>query len=323
MNNQNQQATHNEPVKTTHSNHSAFNISLESDQVEFKQLIPVEEAAASRMSMFGKNIQDLPQPPALWGAFQRAVKEEVSSKKLGEIIQDDPVLSASILRIANAPGLGVRTALYDVSRAISHLGLTLVRTIVSRHSFSASIATSDKVYDIQKLWKHSMAVSAFAEIISEHIPDCDKDEATALGLFHDIGKMSLNLFTQFMQPAKLDSDEGHLKFEHERFSCTHIDLGILLAKHWQLPENIVRGIQYHHHPAFSAAETIPEDIRPEVFAVYLADLLAIRLGFDTGDTGIVTPHESFASLLPNTTLTELMNLEKVQHEIKRIESIEF
>lgn len=288
----------------------------------FQALTP-SHGTASRLAMYEKSIQSLPQPPALWQTFQQACDRGASSQKLGDIIKDDPVLAAAILRIANAPGLGVRVAITDISRAIAHLGTSLVRSIVSRHSFSSTLNTSGKVYDLHKLWKHGMAVSALAEIVAEYIPSCNPDTASTLGLFHDIGKMSLNLFTQYQQPATLDMESGHLVFEYKRFACTHIDLGILLAKHWQLPESITQGITYHHHPAYAESSDIPESIRAEVFAVYLADILAIHLGFDTGDTAISTPHQSFEKMLPNTTLADISSLPSVQQEIERIEQVEF
>ncbi len=302
--------------------HSHFFLPQTERNTQFHQLKPAF-GTASRLTMYEKSIKSLPQPPALWQAFQKACDKDASSKQLGNIIKDDPVLSAAILRIANAPGLGVRITITDVGRAIAHLGTSMVRTIVSRHSFSGAFAASGKVYNVTKLWKHGMAVSAFAEIIAEEIPHCNPDLANTLGLFHDIGKMSLNLFTQYQQPATLDVEEGHLVFEHKRFACTHIDLGVLLAKHWELPEAIVQGVTYHHHPAYAEPENIPESIRAEVFAVYLADMMAIQLGFDTGETGIALPHPSFAALLPNTTLQALLDKPRVQNEVKRIEQVEF
>jgi len=304
------------------ADHQALEIILHENE-EVYTLQAAEAGSASRMTIYQSAIRNLPLPPALWSAFQRACNKEASSQQLAKIIKDDPVLSAAILRIANAPGLGVRIEIVDVGRAISHLGTSLVRTIVSRHSFSAGLAKSGKVYDIQKLWKHGMAVSALAEIIAYFIPNCHAEQASTLGLFHDIGKMSLNLFPEFIQPAKLETSKGHLMYEYERFSCTHIDLGVLLAKHWELPEKIIQGINYHHHPAYAEADVIPDDIRAEVFAVYLADLLAIHMGFDTGDSGMVFPHASFASMLQGATLMEIMHSQKVINEMKRIENIEF
>lgn len=301
---------------------SPFDMELHEGEELYRLKLP-EEATQSRMAIYLDAIRKLPLPPALWDSFQRACNKDASSQKLGNIIKDDPVLSAAILRIANAPGLGVRVEITDVARAVSHLGISLVRTIVSRHSFSLNHVQSGKVYNTHKLWKHGMAVSALAEIIADFIPGCHAEEASTLGLFHDIGKMSLNLFPEFVQPATLEVHKGHLMYEHEGFSCTHVDLGMLLARHWELPEKIIEGIAYHHYPAYAEADTIPQEVRAEVFAVYLADLLAIHMGFDTGYSGIVLPHESFSSMLKGTTLMEIMRSKKVSDEMKRIENIEF
>jgi len=319
------QRNQSESISTEQSMGSAgspFDIVLH-DNEEVYNLQSPDDASASRMAIYQNSIRDLPVPPALWHAFQKACDQEASSQKLGNIIQDDPVLSASILRVANAPGLGVRIEITNVGRAISHLGMSLVRTIVSRHSFSSGFSQSGKVYATSKLWKHGMAVAVLAKIIADFIEGCDAEQASTLGLFHDIGKMGLNLFPEFMQPATLDVDKGHLGYEYERFSCTHIDLGVLLAKHWELPEKIIQGIAYHHHPAYAHADSIPSDIRGEVFAVYLADLLAIHMGFDTGDSGLVLPHDSFSSMLQGTSLMQIMESKKVSDELKRIESVVF
>jgi len=292
------------------------------DELSYHLQVP-EQASDSRLTMYAKAIQTLPQPPALWHAFQRACNQEASSTQLANIIKDDPVLSAAILRVANAPGLGVRTVITDIARAVSHLGILLVRTIVSRHSFSGHLSHAKDVYDIHQLWKHGMAVAAFAEIVADEIPDCSRADASILGLFHDIGKMSMNLIAQYRQPAKLDISKGHLIYEYESFACTHIDLGVLLAKHWELPEKIIQGMIYHHHPAHSDTNAIPESIRAEVLAVYIADLMAIHLGFAAGDSGVCMPHPSFSNLLSTEKFLDMMQSEKVAHEIKRIESVVF
>ncbi|MDX8398308.1 MAG: HDOD domain-containing protein [Mariprofundaceae bacterium] len=301
---------------------ASFDIKLNENELLY-QLKQPEDASKSRLTVYKKTIQTLPVPPALWHAFKKACDQDASNQKLGMIIKDDPVLSASILRIANSPGLGVRVEISDVGRAVMQLGSSMVRSIVSRYSFAAGSAQAGSIYDMKQLWKHGMAVSALAEIVADYIPNCDANEASTLGLFHDIGKMSLNLFPEYMLPAQLEAEQGHLVYEFKRFSCTHVDLGLLLAEHWELPDKVIQGIAYHHHPAFSEAEVIPEEIRAEVFAVYLADIMAIHLGFGTGDSGMVLPHESFNLMLKDTTLAELISHPKVISELSRIEKVEF
>jgi len=302
--------------------HAQFEMNMDACTVAYEQLLPVE-SSQGRKTVYQQSISSLPLPSALWDTFQRACRDEASSQQLGNIIKDDPVLSASILRAANTAGIIMRTPVNDVGRAIARLGHSMVRSVVARHAFSSSGTASGKEYDLQMLWKHGMAVSALAEVVARHIPDCDADEAGTLGLFHDVGRMGFNLITEYMQPATLDTGKGHLVYEATRFGCTHIEMGELLAQHWQLPEKIIQGIHYHHHPAYAEASAIPADIRAEVLAVYLADLLAIRAGCDGGNPGMILPHASFAAMLPKISLADLANDKRIQAELALIKTVEF
>jgi len=303
--------------------HTQFEIDLSRhDAIAYHQLLPAH-GSTGRLAVYRHNISSLPLPSALWDAFQRACRADASSQQLGEIIKDDAVLSASILRAANTAGIIMRAPVNDVGRAIARLGHSMVRSVVARHSFSSASSHAAKEYDLPMLWRHGMAVSALAEVVARHIPDCNAEEAGTLGLFHDVGRMGFNLITEFMQPAELDAAKGHLIYENERFACTHIEMGEILAQHWQLPEKIIRGIHYHHHPAYADISAIPADIRAEVLAVYLADLLAIRAGCGGGNPGMILPHTSFATMLPNTTLAEIANDKRVVAELTLIQTVEF
>ncbi|WP_161595158.1 HDOD domain-containing protein [Mariprofundus erugo] len=299
-----------------------FMLPLDDSCTLYSQLLPMA-GSPTRLALYQNSIHSLSLPSALWDAFQRACNRGASNQQLADIIKSDPVLAATLLRSVNSAGFGLRTPINDVGRAISHLGHSLTRSVVARHSFSSNIASKGKEYHARTLWKHGMAVSALAEIVARYIPGCDGDEAATLGLFHDVGRISFDLFTQFMQSATLDPEKGHLAYECARFGCTHIDLGVLLATHWELPEKIVQGIIYHHHPGHSSADTVPEEVRAEVLAVYLADLLAIRLGFAGGNPGLMFPHASFAGMLSKATLGEIMNDKRVSAELTRVAAIEF
>lgn len=297
-----------------------FDIELSEGCMRYAQILPVQ-SSSGRLTSYQNSIRSLPLPPAMWNAFQRAVSEEASNQQLAEIIKEDPVLAAAILRSVNSAGFGLRMPINDIARAISHLGHTLVRSIVARHAFSSKVTTG-RAYDIPMLWRHGMAVSSIAEIVADHIHGCDRSEAGTLGLFHDIGRIAFNLFSEFMVPTELDLQQGHLVYEQQRFGCTHIELGLLLARQWQLPEKIVQGISWHHHPAHSEAETIPNELRPQVLAVYLADLLAIHFGLGGGDPGVIAPHPSFAPMM-KTTLQQIADDSRIQTELTRIRGIEF
>jgi len=303
-------------------NEAGLNESNSVDWTGFTQhVLQPAEGSSARLTLYERSISALPLPPVLWSAFQRACQEGASNHQLGDIIKGDPVLSAAILRTANTAGL-VLVEINDIAHAISRLGHSMVRSVVARHAF-ASPCSNHSVYDPKLLWRHGMAVSALAEVVAAYIPACNADEASTLGLFHDVGRMGFNLITEFKQPAELDAAQGHLVYEYDQFACTHIDLGMLLADHWQLPEKIKQGIVYHHHPAYAEADAVPTEVRAEVLAVYIADMIAVQAGCAAGDSAVVLPHASFTALFPDSSLQEICNAKKVRRELAMIQAMEF
>jgi putative nucleotidyltransferase with HDIG domain len=312
-----------ETVQLPEKEHQPFNIDLSTRSgVEASQQLPTL-SDMQRIKTYQQAADKLPMPPVLWDEFQRASNRGASNQKIADIIKSDPTLAALILKIANSPGFGLRTEITDVGRGISHLGHSLVKGVVAKHCFAFNFSQKNKTYNVEQLWKHSIAVSALTEIVGRHIPRCNVDLAGTIGLFHDIGRMGFNAFAKDVQPAMFDPDVGYLTYEAVRFGCTHLEMGEIFARHWQLPEKIQLGIKYHHHPEFAEASAVPELIRAEVLAVSLADTLAKHLEFAGGNNGKTLPHESYAALLPKTTLYNIMHEQAVSKELWRVNTIEF
>ncbi|MES0370683.1 MAG: HDOD domain-containing protein [Mariprofundaceae bacterium] len=300
-----------------------FNINLsKKDGVESVQIIPTS-SDLNRIKLYHEGIDKIPMPPLLWDEFNTAVTKNASNNKISAIIKSDSVLSAEILKIVNSAAYGLQKPINDIGRAISHLGHTFVRSIVTKHCFSSVFPPKGKLYDLPTLWKHGMAVSALAEIVGKHVKNCDPAEAGSIGLFHDVGRMAFNLFPDLIRTAYLDyEDKGYLQFESERFGCSHVELGEVMATHWKLPEKIKQGIKFHHHPGSEGIEAVPESVRPEVLAVFLGDLLAIHLSFPGGNNGKLLPHESYQHMLKKP-LNDIMHEQAVSKELWRVNCIEF
>jgi len=291
---------------------------LECGDLPMERVRPVE-ASQSRLTLYAESIRNLPLPSVVWDEFQRACRDGASSRQLAEIIKTDPVLVAAILKAANHSGL-VLVEIVDVDRAIARIGHSMARGIVAHYSFSASSAKAGKVYDNNLLWRHGIAVSVLAEAVARFVAGCDAHVASTIGLFHDIGRMGFNLVAEYMLPATFDAEQGHLAYEHARFSCSHVELGVVIARHWRLPKQIEQGIANHHLPAYADADSVPEGVRAEVLAVYLADLLAIRAGLATGESGIAPPRDSYAELM-RAPLAEIANDRKVALELEKLQHL--
>jgi putative nucleotidyltransferase with HDIG domain len=271
---------------------------------------------------FSKLLKDIPSLPPVWSEIQISIERGDSAKKVAFIIHQDQALATEILKAANSAGFNNTKEICDLDQAIVRLGLQAVRGIATHHCTSDFSRRWKSPFSIHELWKHSMAVSALSTITARYIPGCDAGIASTLGLLHDIGRMGLNSICQTPFHYPPEPDEGFLAYENEHFGCTHVDAGILLAKHWKLPETLQQGIRFHHHPGLGDIEGVPEEIRKEVLAVYLADFLAIHFGFAGGNKLLVEPHSSFAPLL-KTCLNKVAHNKAVTKELWRIKTIEF
>jgi len=281
-----------------------------------------EKTQEEVLEKFSEHLEDIPSLPPVWSEIQISIERGDSAKKVAFIIHQDEGLATEILRAANSAGFNNEKEICDLGQAIVRLGLQAVRGIATHHCTSDFSRRWKSPFSIHDLWKHSMAVSALSTVIARYIPGCDTGIASTLGLLHDIGRIGLNSICQTPFHYPPEPDEGFLSYENEHFGCTHVDAGVLLAKHWKLPETLQQGIRFHHQPGLGDIKSVPEEIRKEVLAVYLADFLAIHFGFAGGNKLLVEPHPSFAPLL-KTCLNKVAHNKAVTKELWRIKTIEF
>jgi len=301
--------------------HQPFDLPLdEGDGVPAACILP-EAADQATLDRLQQSLSSMPRPSWVWHEMQTAFAGRASLHDIGHIISQDTALAAEMLRVANAPAFGLLKPIVDVDRAVAHLGGNMVRSITTRQCLSSGLYNAPAFFDQQQLWRHSMAVSALAEIIAKQIPGCDAAEAATLGLLHDLGRMLLNhvLRASQSQPATaLLKPRGFLHWEDTMASCTHIEAGVMLAMAWELPGALIQAIRHHHDPAWADPQDVPDEVRKAVFAVYLADLLAIHLKFPGGNPCKTLPRDSWAGMLPKTTLQELSTSEAVSKALWKV-----
>ena len=114
-------------------------------------------------------------------------------------------------------------------------------------------------------------------------------------LLHDIGKIVLGTFLSIDSGPimKLAFEDG-LSFENaerEVLGIDHAEVGAELLNLWDIPDEIVQVVQYHHHP-----EQCEDNMA--VHLVHVADLLSIECGFGIGIDGLnYRPSECSVKLL--------------------------
>ena len=142
----------------------------------------------------------------------------------------------------------------------------------------------DDKFKAQDLWLHSFGI-AFAMLgIARAMPAKIRpkdDQVFLAGILHDIGYLAL----AFLDPKRSDdlhallsaeSDRPVLSIEREMLEICHDELGAELARHWNLPDEIIAVLRYHHTPDVVEAATG----QPIVHMISLAEKLLASFGIN-------------------------------------------
>lgn len=198
----------------------------------------------------------LPSLPSLYFEMARELQSpEASIQKVGQIISQDPGMTAKILQLANSSFFGRRRQVSNPTEAVSYLGLDRIQHLfLSVHAFSQFDASDSPYFSIERLWKHSMSTAVLAKQIAES-QGADKsaaEQAYTAGFLHDIGQLMLasRLPRRHAEAVALARAKRLPLWaaERETLCASHAEVGAYLLGLWGLPDPVVEAITYHHRP---------------------------------------------------------------------------
>ncbi len=199
------------------------------------------------------------------------------------LIEQDPQISAKIIGLSNSANLGSTRKSTSVKEAAILLGMNRVKSIATGIAImSLSTKVSTGKFKTQDLWLHSFGI-AFAMLgIARAMPTKIRpkdDQVFLAGILHDIGYLAL----AFLDPKRSDdlhvrlaveSECPALSIEREILEICHDELGAELARHWNLPDEIIAVLRYHHTPDVVEAAAG----QPIVHMISLAEKLLASFG---------------------------------------------
>jgi len=199
----------------------------------------------------------LPSIPALYGRIVDKLRNpDVGLDEVGELIAQDPGMTAKILKLVNSSFFGLRRQISSCTEAVTYIGIDTIKSLVlSIDAFSQFDQVKCKQFSIECLWAHSQETATLAREIAR-MEDADRkvaDECYVAGLLHDIGKLILaaNFPEQYelvLQERGLH-DLGIADAEEQFFCANHAIVGGYLLGLWGLPVPVVEAITFHHYPA--------------------------------------------------------------------------
>lgn len=196
-----------------------------------------------------QSLPKLPAFPQIVAQVLAALDDEGSSlDTLVNHLQHDPVIAGRILAVANSSSQHGHRALGGIAAAVSFVGMRRIREIVLTTSL---LDLSRQTRSTQLFREHCLAVGLCAQILA-HQFSIDPDRALVAGLLHDIGKLWMSYLhhEQHQQVVALLHEKANTLCDVERsiFGMDHATIGGIIARHWQLPEDIIEAIAVHHQP---------------------------------------------------------------------------
>jgi putative nucleotidyltransferase with HDIG domain len=205
-----------------------------------------------------KQIDALPAMPVIAQKLLALhINTDEDEREMLMLIEQDPQISAKIIGLSNSSIISSTRKSTSVKEAAILLGMNRVKSVaISIAIMSLSTKVTTAKFKVQDLWLHSFGI-AFAMIgIARAMPAKIRpkdDQVFLAGILHDIGYLAL----AFLDPKRSDdlharlsaeSDSPVLSVEREMLGICHDELGAELARHWNLPDEIIAVLRYHHTP---------------------------------------------------------------------------
>ncbi|MEQ1741845.1 MAG: HDOD domain-containing protein [Candidatus Nitrotoga sp.] len=231
-----------------------------------------------------KKINTLPAMPVIaQKLLALSIDTDEGEREMLMLIEQDPQISAKIIGLSNSANLGSARKSTSVKEAAILLGMSRVKSIATGIAImSVSTKVSTGKLKTQDLWLHSFGIAFAMLSIARAMPAKirPKDDLVFLaGILHDIGYLAL----AFLDPERSDdlhvlllseSESPVLSIERQLLEICHDELGAELARHWNLPDEIIAVLRYHHTPDVVEAAAG----QPIVHMISLAEKLLASFG---------------------------------------------
>ena len=182
-----------------------------------------------------------------------------TAAQIGKVINDDPALTARLLRLVNSPFYGFRSKIDTVFRAIALIGHNELRSVVlATSALKVFTGIPSDLVNMSQFWKRSLYTAVIARVLAAYKREKEIERYFIAGLLHDIGSLLLYLeLPDEMTTALRQSQAEKIPLwdaEKSVLGYDHGEVGGTLLKSWNLPPVLCEAVHYHLHPADAEEE---------------------------------------------------------------------
>jgi HD-like signal output (HDOD) protein len=205
---------------------------------------------------------------------------KVDVRALKDCLQQDPALTAKVLRVVNSSLFGLSHSVGDLNEAVALLGIKQLKLLVLGFSLPEQLFLDIASVQLDWYWNSTLARAVAAREVSESLFRRPGDEAFLAGLLQDLGV--LVLLRELRGPyAALVSEAISFRaelapLEQTALGFDHVQLTAGLLSHWNMPAVLVRAIAEPRSMKRLARSR--DEHAPLARVLHLAELLAQLVG---------------------------------------------
>jgi HD-like signal output (HDOD) protein len=213
-------------------------------------VIREEALAGLTVSLIPPKVRLPALPHAVTLFVQRSRDETVLLKDLAKILETDAGLTIQLLKYVNSSFLAVQKKVVSAFQALSILGCQHSLRFVIATGMEAAIRAHDsKLINPNAFWSTNLQKAIFSREIALLLKT-DPEVAFVGSLLQDyvLPVLTNDLFDDYRQFVQSEDTNAQTLSEFERatFGWDHGLVGACLAYDWNLPDELVCCIRYHH-----------------------------------------------------------------------------
>ena len=250
----------------------------------------VEQFTPARVKRDIEEFHELPALPTTAAQILRlAADPRANARQLAEIIEQDPGLSAQVLRYANSSMYGYAGSIKNLQTAIARvLGFEYVLNLALGFSIGKSLKVpQDGPFGMDAFWRHSVFAARLVETLGQKLPGKmrpPRGTAYLAGLLQNLGRLVLGhtfqpeffILNRFSQA---NPDMPTCDLERQVLGVTHDQIGAWLMQAWGLPAELTTAVRHHHNPDYWDAHAVYPQL------VLIANRALALHGLGESDTG--------------------------------------
>jgi HD-like signal output (HDOD) protein len=262
------------------------------------------------------NMRDIPTLPTVMHNILQTVSDENSThEQLTRILENDPAISTSVLRLSNSAFYGLSKTVDSIQRAVVLIGFDAVEMLALATSVLSSFSGKDaKGFNADDFWMHALGCAKASQLVAKRSGQDDIAEIVfTTGLLHEIGKFfsALALPEKYVKILDAAEEEGKPvhKIERRLMDIDHSYVAAWVCEKWLFPPEIVEPIRCQ----FYDEDRIPEDWKIHIQVLHTGDAIAKAAGY-----GYTAANQTAlnANDVPEGLDLELEDLLKLVEEMK-------